>query len=160
MEYIEKKMSSKNATTTSTSSLISTSTSQNVTRTSSPFTNPTTDNTSLPTTSDPISTPSTTSNPSATADPRFGSDLQIRGATLGKLHEVDLGEEAKMRNIARTEAATRRLEGKEPIQEEDDSKGGRKKGKWKRRRRNSQDLQRDRLVEEVLKETRCKSFSL
>lgn len=37
--------------------------------------------------------------------------LQREPASLGKLHEIDLGQEAKLQNIARTEAATRRLAG-------------------------------------------------
>ncbi|KAL7276301.1 hypothetical protein RUND412_000715 [Rhizina undulata] len=77
---------------------------------------------------------------------------EARGATLGKLHEVDLGEESKMRNIARTQEATRRLETGEEV---DDA--GKKKGK--RRRRNSQDIQRDKLVEEVLKESRLEMYT-
>ena len=87
-----------------------------------------------------------------------------RGATLGKLHEVDLGEEAKKHNIARTKEATRRLQGGEEEIEDDPSTApntstannnipNRKKMK-NRRRRNSQDVQRDKLVEEVLKESR------
>ena len=40
------------------------------------------------------------------------SDLpQREPASLGKLHEIDLGQETKLENIARTEAATRRLAG-------------------------------------------------
>jgi len=86
-----------------------------------------------------------------------------RGATLGKLHEVDLGEEAKKHNIARTKEATRRLQDGEEEIEDDPSTApntstannipNRKKMK-NRRRRNSQDVQRDKLVEEVLKESR------
>lgn len=80
-----------------------------------------------------------------------------RGATLGKLHEVDLGEETKKRNIARTQEATRRLadDGSAvEVEEEEEVVEGKKKMKG-RRRRNSQDIQRDKLVEEVLKESRC-----
>lgn len=83
-----------------------------------------------------------------------------RGATLGKLHEVDLGEETKKRNIVRTQEATRRLQGdgsttvEQDEEEEEEAVGGKKKMKG-RRRRNSQDIQRDKLVEEVLKESRC-----
>lgn len=36
---------------------------------------------------------------------------QHQPATLGKLHETDLGPDSKMRSIARTEEATRRLAG-------------------------------------------------
>lgn len=85
-----------------------------------------------------------------------------RGATLGKLHEVDLGEETKKRNIARTQEATRRLQGDGSaveVEEEEAVGGGGKKKVKGRRRRNSQDIQRDKLVEEVLKESRRMFFS-
>ncbi|KAL8683517.1 MAG: hypothetical protein Q9186_000557 [Xanthomendoza sp. 1 TL-2023] len=78
-------------------------------------------------------------------------------AALGKLHEIDLGLDATLKNIARTEAAKRRLEGGEPEIEEAMGKVRlRRDGKpWRgRRRRNSDDVKRDRLVEEVMKESR------
>ncbi|RPA95879.1 hypothetical protein L873DRAFT_1564209, partial [Choiromyces venosus 120613-1] len=94
-----------------------------------------------------------------------------RGATLGKLHEVDLGEEAKKRNIARTQEATRRLQGADEIQDSSSTapatssssaatttNPNQKKIK-NRRRRNSQDVQRDKLVEEVLKESRLEMYT-
>ncbi|KAL8833843.1 MAG: hypothetical protein Q9170_004065 [Blastenia crenularia] len=80
-------------------------------------------------------------------------------AALGKLHEIDLGVDATLRNIARTEAAKRRLEGVEPEIEEATGKVRlRRDGKpWRgRRRRNSEDVKRDNLVEEVMKESRRK----
>lgn len=85
---------------------------------------------------------------------------QRQPAALGKLHEIDLGPDATLRNIARTEAAQRRLEAGDGAEVEE---GGvrrvrlRKDGKpWRaRRRRNSEDVKRDRLVEEVLRESRC-----
>ena len=77
-----------------------------------------------------------------------------RGATLGKLHEVDLGEENKMRNITRTQEATRRLEDGEPMELDGQLDGKAGKRPYRRRRRNSQDIQRDKLVEEVLKESK------
>lgn len=79
-------------------------------------------------------------------------------AALGKLHEIDLGPDAKARNIAATEAAKRKLEGR---QEEVEQVSGKvrlnRNGKpWRpRRRRNSQDVKRDQLVEQVLRESRC-----
>ncbi|KAF8251788.1 hypothetical protein K440DRAFT_658437 [Wilcoxina mikolae CBS 423.85] len=73
---------------------------------------------------------------------------EARGATLGKLHEVDLGEEAKQRNIALTAQA---LSGNVESQQQSTTDD---KHRRNRRRRNSQDIERDRLVEEVLKETR------
>ena len=76
---------------------------------------------------------------------------EARGATLGKLHEVDLGEEAKQRNIARTQAALTT-----PAGDEHEHGHGHHHA---RRRRNSQDVERDRLVEEVLKETRLDLYN-
>lgn len=83
-------------------------------------------------------------------------------ATLGKLHEIDLGQETKLQNIARTEAATRRLAGDDtaPVEEETATKTAvEKEGKpWRnRKRRNSKDVERDRLVEEVLRESKRES---
>jgi hypothetical protein len=74
---------------------------------------------------------------------------EARGATLGKLHEVDLGQEARERNIALTAAA---LNG-EPLPSSSDPSTT-SNSKRSRKRRSSQDVERDRLVEEVLKETR------
>lgn len=82
-------------------------------------------------------------------------------AALGKLLEIDLGPDATLNNIARTAAAQRRLEGGEVELEEGAQKPRlRKDGKpWRgRRRRNSEDIKRDRLVEEVLRESRRKSL--
>lgn len=91
-------------------------------------------------------------------------------ASLGKLHEIDLGPDAKLRNIARTEAAAKRLvgdesplpEGEEEDEEEETSKMKKKQprlgkdGKpWRgRKRRNSEDIKRDQLVEEVMRESK------
>ncbi|KAI9810357.1 MAG: hypothetical protein M1827_006324 [Pycnora praestabilis] len=90
--------------------------------------------------------------------------LHRQPAALGKLHEIDLGPDATLRNIARTEAATRRLGGEEASEEEDGM--GEKKvrlGKngrpWRqRKRRNSEDVKRDKLVEEVLRESRLEIY--
>lgn len=86
--------------------------------------------------------------------------LNRQPATLGKLHEIDLGPDAKLRNIARTEAAKRRLEAGEMEEEGETGKGRRRDGKpWRRRRRNSEDIKRDKIVEEVMKESRCKRLT-
>lgn len=103
-----------------------------------------------------------------------GADLSLhrQPASLGKLHEIDLGPDVRARNIAATEAVMRRLEGGQQPQEpaataataaaEATAAAGkprlRRDGKpWRpRRRRNSDDVKRDQLVEEVLRETRCK----
>lgn len=76
---------------------------------------------------------------------------EARGATLGKLHEVDLGEEAKALNIRRTQEALGPVPASQPPPVETKSRG--------RRRRNSQDVARDKLVEEVLKETRLDLYT-
>jgi len=78
-------------------------------------------------------------------------------AALGKLHEIDLGPDATRRNIARTEAAQRKMDGTEP--EIDQATGKirlRRDGRpWGyRKRRNSEDVKRDKLVEEVMRESR------
>ena len=87
--------------------------------------------------------------------------LQRAPAALGKLHEIDLGPDATLRNIARTEAAQRKLEGAEPELDEKTGKVRlRKDGKpygW-RKRRNSEDIKRDKLVEEVMKESRLEIY--
>ncbi|KAL4800073.1 hepatocellular carcinoma-associated antigen 59-domain-containing protein [Aspergillus venezuelensis] len=73
-------------------------------------------------------------------------------ASLGKLHEIDLGQEAKLRNIALTEEATRRLNSgdSEPVAGSLPSDKPSRYRKW----RTSEDIQRDRLVEEVLRESK------
>ena len=121
--------------------LASTTTTTATTGDPSTATNPT----SSPSTDHP-STP--TNNSSAFWQPTRPTD---RGATLGKLHEVDLGEENKLKNIHRTAEATRRLEDTTPTNTDDPQSSSKSR---KRRRRNSQDIQRDKLVEEVLKESK------
>ena len=82
-------------------------------------------------------------------------------ASLGKLHEIDLGQEATLRNIARTEAATRQMtqNGGLPTSDHIASETGRPvpDGKsWRnRKQRTDADIARDRLVEEVLRESKC-----
>lgn len=79
---------------------------------------------------------------------------------LGRLQEVDLGDEVRMRNAAMTEQARRRLAG-EAVDE--DSEGSRKRvrvgkdGKpWRsRKRRPSDAMKRDQLVEELMRENKC-----
>ena len=83
-------------------------------------------------------------------------------AALGKLHEIDLGPDATLTNIARTEAARRRLEGGAPeVEEVGKVRLGRDgKPRRNRRRRNSDDVKRDKLVEEVMKESKSKLYSI
>jgi hypothetical protein len=100
------------------------------------------------------------SQPMSDARSTQGQQQERLPASLGKLHEIDLGQETKLQNIARTEAAARRLAGDE------DSSGGptdrvEARGKsWRnRKRRTSADVERDRLVEEILRESKRKSYA-
>lgn len=78
-------------------------------------------------------------------------------ASLGRLHEIDLGQEAKLRNIERTEAATRGFGSGESQTDRDRPGPAEDSGKSRRnRRRTSADIERDRLVEEVLRESKRK----
>ncbi|RDW74732.1 telomere length and silencing 1 family protein [Aspergillus mulundensis] len=98
------------------------------------------------------------SDPSATTLSRANNSLSTADlperepASLGKLHEIDLGQEAKLRNIARTEEATKKMNGyeDEPSAERSSSKQTTRY----RKRRTSKDIERDRLVEEVLRESK------
>ncbi|OTA95857.1 hypothetical protein M434DRAFT_68516 [Hypoxylon sp. CO27-5] len=82
-------------------------------------------------------------------------------ALQGQLMEIDLGDEARSRNEALTERAARRMRG-EDIEDSDSGSGrprkvrlGRDGKPWRsRNRRNSDDIRRDRLVEEILRENR------
>lgn len=99
----------------------------------------------------------------AGGQPMTGQQMEREPASLGKLHEIDLGQETKLQNIARTEAATRRL-----VDDEDSPARRGEPGAptdrpitdekpWHhRKRRTSADIERDRLVEEVLRESKRK----
>ena len=86
-------------------------------------------------------------------------DVQRQPAALGKLMEIDLGDEARDRNVQRTDKARRRLGGEE-VEEEVVLKPVKIRlgpdGKpWRgRKRRGSDDVKRDKLVEEVMRENR------
>ncbi|KAL1901967.1 hypothetical protein Sste5346_001673 [Sporothrix stenoceras] len=72
-------------------------------------------------------------------------------AMKGKLHEIDLGAEARAKNVAMTERATQRLLGA------DDAGGpsaGAPSGRNGKRRRGSDDIKRDQMVEQFLHENR------
>ncbi|KHJ33244.1 putative mrna splicing factor rna helicase protein [Erysiphe necator] len=88
--------------------------------------------------------------------------------TLGMLQEIDLGDEARERNVKMTEQATRRLDG-EVIEDEQDMEKYRKKGSktkpgkdgklwWERKRRRGDDMKRDQLVDQVLRENRLEIY--
>ncbi|KAK3937121.1 hepatocellular carcinoma-associated antigen 59-domain-containing protein [Diplogelasinospora grovesii] len=90
-------------------------------------------------------------------------------ATRGRLMEIDLGEEARARNVAETERARRRLQGLTAGDSSEDNadgqitEGGRPRkvrlgrdGKplRNRNRRGSEDIKRDQLVEKFLRENK------
>ncbi|KAE8336201.1 hypothetical protein BDV24DRAFT_113803 [Aspergillus arachidicola] len=87
---------------------------------------------------------------------------QREPASLGKLHEIDLGQETKLHNIARTEAATRKLARDDEYEHLNQGGSffkaapmGKNEGLWRhQKRRTSEDVKRDRLVEEVLRESK------
>lgn len=84
-----------------------------------------------------------------------------RPTLSGKLHEVDLGEEVRERNAIMTEQARRRLAGEAVEDESDGSKKRPKIGKdgkpWRpRKRRASEDIERDQLVDELMRENKRK----
>jgi len=111
------------------------------------------------------------------ADPASGQGDAQR-VLHGKLFEIDLGDEARARNIEMTERARRRLQGLADDEMQNDGSGSgsgsgsagtggglSKKprlGKGPRNRRGSDDIQRDQMVEAFLSENKrmFTSFSL
>ncbi|KAI0553563.1 P-loop containing nucleoside triphosphate hydrolase protein [Xylaria curta] len=81
-------------------------------------------------------------------------------ALTGKLLEVDLGDEARSRNAVMTDRARRKLQGLAVEDEESTERPkkvrlGRDGKPWRpKNRRNSDDIKRDQLVEEILRENR------
>ncbi|KAI0456628.1 hypothetical protein F5B21DRAFT_146759 [Xylaria acuta] len=81
-------------------------------------------------------------------------------ALTGKLLEVDLGDEVRSRNAVMTDRARRKLQGLAVEDEENTERPkkvrlGRDGKPWRpRNRRTSDDIKRDQLVEEILRENR------
>ncbi|KAL2154061.1 hypothetical protein VTH82DRAFT_2737 [Thermothelomyces myriococcoides] len=107
------------------------------------------------------------------ADGQLGSRLVAAGGQndsqrvlQGRLLEIDLGDEARARNIEMTERARRRLQGQIDEEEDEESKGRAKNGRLgkdgkplrSRNRRGSDDIKRDQLVEEFLSENRLDMY--
>lgn len=98
--------------------------------------------------------------PEPTGGQTIAGQLEREPASLGRLHEIDLGQETKLQNIARTEAATRHLVGDEDSPSRGDTaipsdRPGPSEKVWRKgKRRTSADIERDRLVEEVLRESK------
>jgi hypothetical protein len=83
-------------------------------------------------------------------------------AGVGKLLEIDLGPDTALENIARTEAAKRRLETGESetvaMKPARKPRLGRDGKPWRTRKgRNEDDIKRDELVEAVMRESKRKS---
>ncbi|KAI1107886.1 hepatocellular carcinoma-associated antigen 59-domain-containing protein [Jackrogersella minutella] len=99
-----------------------------------------------------------TTEPTTITAPKPGNPNR---ALQGQLMEIDLGDEARSRNEALTERATRKMQG-EAVEDEEQAGGrprkvrlGRDGKPWRsRNRRNSDDIRRDQLVEEILRENR------
>lgn len=87
--------------------------------------------------------------------------LQRQPASMGKIHEIDLGRDTSVQNKQRTAMAIRRVRGAdvppEPSAETKKLRRG-KNGKSRRgpKPRDAEDMKRDQLVEQVLHETRRK----
>lgn len=86
--------------------------------------------------------------------------LGDRPTLQGRLQEVDLGEEVRMRNAAMTEQARRRLAGEAVDEDSDDPRKRVRIGKdgkpWRSRKRRASDaIKRDQMVEELMRENRC-----
>jgi len=92
-----------------------------------------------------------------------GKEGQRQPAAMGKLMEIDLGDEARDRNVQLTEKARRKLEGDKEMEDEVAKKPVKvrlgpdgKPWRSKKNRRGSDDVKRDRLVEDILRENRRK----
>ena len=105
----------------------------------------------------------TSTSPAYPSHGKPDTEAPRQPASLGKLQEIDLGEEVRSRNVELTERAKRKLGGEE-VEEEEAATTKAKKGKvrlgpdgkpWRgRKRRGSDDVKRDRLVEDVMRENR------
>ncbi|CZT03510.1 hypothetical protein WAI453_012297 [Rhynchosporium graminicola] len=111
-----------------------------------------------------MSTPGSGNGAALPNHARTKDPTQRQPATIGKLQEIDLGDEARNRNIERTNNARRRMDG-EVVEEV--VQGGKKKkvrlnrdgSVWKpRKRRGSDDIKRDQLVDAVLRENRLEIY--
>jgi len=117
----------------------------------------------------PQTAPSTPpSHPTSVIDPlqqklETEKETQRQPASLGRLQEVDLGDDVRDMNVAQTERA-RRIQAGEEVEESVKKVPKVRLGPdgkpWRgRKRRGSDDVKRDRLVEDVLRESR-RGFSL
>ncbi|KAH6626005.1 hepatocellular carcinoma-associated antigen 59-domain-containing protein [Chaetomium sp. MPI-SDFR-AT-0129] len=114
------------------------------------------------------------STTSTTGDGRSGTgsaplptgQIDSQRVMHGRLLEIDLGDEARARNIEMTERARRRLQGQIEEEEREEADGRQRKVRLgrdgkplrSRNRRGSDDIQRDKLVEEFLSENRIDMY--
>ncbi|KAH6854426.1 hepatocellular carcinoma-associated antigen 59-domain-containing protein [Chaetomium sp. MPI-CAGE-AT-0009] len=99
---------------------------------------------------------------SGTGSTAPGGQVDSQRVLHGRLLEIDLGDEARARNIEMTERARRRLQGQIDEEEHEESKGRPRKVRLgrdgkpmrPRNRRGSDDIKRDQLVEAFLSENR------
>ncbi|ESZ98904.1 hypothetical protein SBOR_0762 [Sclerotinia borealis F-4128] len=95
---------------------------------------------------------------------QLSKELQRAPTTMGRLLEIDLGEEARVRNAHRTEMARRKAAGEtieleETAQPPSKPRLGRDGKPWRgRKRRGSDDIQRDALVDAILHENRLEIY--
>ncbi|KAL9623649.1 MAG: hypothetical protein Q9160_002105 [Pyrenula sp. 1 TL-2023] len=120
-----------------------------------------------------------TPDPNTNTYDEDGLDMRKRGdskpftqrqpVSIGKIQEIDLGQDAILKNARRTEMAIRKQNGETVIEDDEQPPPKPRKvrlgrdGKPMRlrrgpKRRNSEDVQRDKLVEEVLRETKLEIY--
>ncbi|KAK4042066.1 hepatocellular carcinoma-associated antigen 59-domain-containing protein [Parachaetomium inaequale] len=95
-----------------------------------------------------------------------GGQADSQRVLHGRLLEIDLGDEARARNIEMTERARRRLQGQIDEEEHEETKGRPRKVRLgrdgkpmrSRNRRGSDDIKRDQLVEKFLSENRLDMY--
>ncbi|KAK3299065.1 hepatocellular carcinoma-associated antigen 59-domain-containing protein [Chaetomium fimeti] len=105
---------------------------------------------------------STGDGPPGTSSTAPGGQVDSQRVLHGRLLEIDLGDEARARNIEMTERARRRLQGQIDEEEQEEGKGRPRKVRLgrdgkpmrSRNRRGSDDIKRDQLVEAFLSENR------
>ncbi|KAK8236817.1 hypothetical protein HDK77DRAFT_300049 [Phyllosticta capitalensis] len=95
--------------------------------------------------------PGTNDGPLALTARGAESHRERQPAGMGKLQEIDLGEEVTRMNAQRTQEATRKLQSGELVEPTDERFSGR--GRRGRKRRTSEDIKRDKIVEDILKES-------
>jgi hypothetical protein len=96
---------------------------------------------------------------------KTSKDGERQPASLGKIQEIDLGKEVRDKNAAMTERARRKAAGEEDLDEEVSGKPKKvrlgpdgKPWRSRKKRRTSEDIRRDALVEAVLSENRSESL--